>query len=108
MSERTIFLAALEISDPAQRSAYLDQACAGDFARRTYFERLLNAHQEIGSFLESPPPGLEPAPTGGAVNPSLSSGIAFDKIAARERAGDRIGPYMLLQQLGEGGMALSG
>src|SRR5262245_49243789 len=30
MSERTVFLAALEILDPAERAAYLDRACAGD------------------------------------------------------------------------------
>ena len=30
MNERTIFLEALDKADPAQRSAFLDTACAGD------------------------------------------------------------------------------
>ncbi len=30
MSERSIFIAALEKDDAAEHAAYLDQACAGD------------------------------------------------------------------------------
>ena len=51
MSERSIFLAVLEIDDPAARSAYLDRACAGDAALRSQVEQLLKAHQEPGSFM---------------------------------------------------------
>jgi hypothetical protein len=34
MSERSIFIAALEQDDPAAQAAYLDQACAGNPALR--------------------------------------------------------------------------
>jgi hypothetical protein len=34
MTERTIFLAVLEIDNPSERSAYLDRACAGNSALR--------------------------------------------------------------------------
>src|SRR5262245_44044735 len=44
MTERTIFLAALQIRDPAKRLAYLEQACAGDAALRRQVEVLLAAH----------------------------------------------------------------
>src|SRR5262249_36158882 len=54
MSERTVFLAALERSDPAERTAYLDGACAGDPALRQRVEVLLRSHEEAGSFLEIP------------------------------------------------------
>ena len=60
MSERSIFLAVLEIDDPAARSAYLDQACAGDAALRSQVEQLLKAHQEPGSFMVRPAPHLGP------------------------------------------------
>ena len=30
MTERTIFMMALEITDPAERETYLEQACSGD------------------------------------------------------------------------------
>ena len=32
MSDRDLFIAALQIADPAERAAYLDGACAGDAA----------------------------------------------------------------------------
>ena len=54
MTERTIFLDALEIADPAQRSAYLDRACGGDATLRHQVEALLAAHQREGPFLDVP------------------------------------------------------
>src|SRR5262249_59992193 len=58
MTERSLFLAALEIDDPAERSAFLDRACAGDPALRAQVEQLLQAHQEPGRFMERPAPAL--------------------------------------------------
>jgi hypothetical protein len=54
MTERTVFLAALDIADPAERLAYLDRACAGDAALRSQVETLLAAHARAGSFLDVP------------------------------------------------------
>ena len=51
MSERSIFLNALDREDPADRAAYLDEACAGRPELRQRIERLLQAQVE-GSFLE--------------------------------------------------------
>jgi WD40 repeat protein/tRNA A-37 threonylcarbamoyl transferase component Bud32 len=56
MSERSIFLNALDREDPAARAAYLDQACAGRPELRQRIERLLRAHQVQSSFLEVPAP----------------------------------------------------
>ena len=60
MSERTIFLAALEREDPAERAAYLDAACAGDPALRRQVESLLQAHAAVGAsqFLNEPVHGF--------------------------------------------------
>ena len=52
MSERELFLAALELLDPEARSHYLDQACAGDAVLRAKVEALLKSHEEAGSFLQ--------------------------------------------------------
>ena len=52
MSERSIFLNALDREDPAERAAYLDQACAGRPELRSRIERMLRAHQANSSFLE--------------------------------------------------------
>jgi urea transport system substrate-binding protein len=54
MTERTIFLAALDVADPAERTAYVERACAGDSALRRRVEALLAAHEREGTFLEVP------------------------------------------------------
>src|SRR5262245_22202785 len=54
MTEREIFLDALEKDDPAARAAYLDAACAGRPALRQRIEELLRSHQEADTFLNVP------------------------------------------------------
>ena len=56
MSERSIFLNALDREDPAARAAYLDEACAGNPELRQRIERLLRSHQVKDTFLEVPAP----------------------------------------------------
>ena len=96
--EVAIFNAALEL--PAgQRGAYLLEACADDPALRLRLEALLDDHEAAGAFLETPPPGV-PGPLAGAEVTGAAIGIPA---APSEKAGDRIGRYKLLQQIGEGG-----
>jgi serine/threonine-protein kinase len=56
MTEETIFAAALEKDSPAERAAYLDEACAGDAALRRQVEELLRAHTADADFLAVPAP----------------------------------------------------
>jgi eukaryotic-like serine/threonine-protein kinase len=81
-----------------ERAAYLDEACAGNAALRQRVEELLRASEEAGGFLQEPAPGAQrPADTLTVPNP-------LPNVAAPgEKAGDRIGRYKLLQQIGEGG-----
>ncbi len=51
MTERELFLAALDLDDPRARALALDRACAGDAALRAKVEALLKSHEEAGSFL---------------------------------------------------------
>src|SRR6516225_1633754 len=88
MQEETIFIEALEKEDDAQRAAFLDRACAGDEALRQRIERLLLRHEQTDSLLDAPAAGV---------------GATVDQPAA-ERPGVRIGPYKLLEPIGEGGM----
>jgi WD40 repeat protein/tRNA A-37 threonylcarbamoyl transferase component Bud32 len=53
-TERTVFLAALEIEDPAARAAYLDEVCAGKPALRQRIEQLLQSDREAETFLDVP------------------------------------------------------
>jgi WD40 repeat protein/serine/threonine protein kinase len=91
MNERSIFAAALDIADPSQRAAYLDEACGGDPQMRRHLDELLAAEGKLGSFLARPP-----------VVPDATR--PYDTVA--ERPGTMIGPYKLMEQIGEGGMGL--
>ena len=51
--EVAVLNAALELP-PAERAAYLDQACAGDAALREQVEALLQAHEQAEEFLNVP------------------------------------------------------
>jgi serine/threonine protein kinase/tetratricopeptide (TPR) repeat protein len=95
MSERAIFEAALDRSDPAERASYLDEACGGDAEMRRRVEELLRAHALSGSFLD------RPAMSEGE---ATESGPGPAPTQLPEGAESRIGPYKLLQQIGEGGM----
>jgi serine/threonine protein kinase/tetratricopeptide (TPR) repeat protein len=88
MNEEEIFHQALARS-PEDRAAYLKQACAGDPALRAAVEALLRANVGATGFLEQP----VPAPV-----------ATVDAPPIREGPGVVIGPYKLLQQIGEGGM----
>jgi serine/threonine protein kinase len=56
MSERSIFLSALDREDPTARAAYLDEACANRPELRQRIERLLQSHEAKDMFLEVPAP----------------------------------------------------
>jgi eukaryotic-like serine/threonine-protein kinase len=88
--EVTILNAALELP-AAERTAYLDQACAGDVALRTQVEALLKADAQAEGFMESSPAGFD-----------FKRTVQLN-IPLTEKPGDRIGRYKLLQQIGEGG-----
>src|SRR5262249_53866725 len=84
---------------PEERSAFLDQACCGDTELRDQLERLLSAHMKAGAS-----GGVGGQPT--VIN--LPPGARFASEAATVCAGgtvtSEIGPYRLVQKLGEGGM----
>jgi serine/threonine protein kinase/tetratricopeptide (TPR) repeat protein len=79
----TLFHAARDRVAGPERQAYLDGACGDDAELRDQVEGLLAAHEEASDFLE---------------DPAVSS--------PREGPGTSIGPYKLLQEIGEGGMGV--
>ena len=90
-----IFQAALgkNLSD---KKDYLNHACNGDAQLRDRVERLLKAHANAtDGFLDSPPSGL-----GAKEVAEIPATMAH----STEQLGGQIGPYKLLQKLGEGGM----
>ncbi len=117
MNERSIFMEALAQQTPAQRSAYLDEACGADAALRQRVDALLASHEQAGSFLGKPVPERlaeklavpeRPEETCGAPaaqdQPRPSDDHPAGSQPSAETLGSRIGPYKLLQEIGEGGM----
>jgi serine/threonine protein kinase len=89
MDEATIFNLARRMPSPDQRGHYLDQACGGDSQLRARVEALLRIHDQDPSFLETP---------------AVSRAAETDTLA--EGPGKHIGPYKLLEQIGEGGFGV--
>src|SRR5215471_10977009 len=91
---QAIFNEALEIADAQKRAEYLATACGADLPLRQAIEELIQADNDAGRFLQ----GTE----GAATTPNGQGGSA--RLAPiSEEAGDKIGRYKLLQQIGEGG-----
>ena len=54
MNKRDLFIAALQIDDPAGRTAYLDKACGDDAELSQRVGSLLVAFEKTGSSLQKP------------------------------------------------------
>jgi len=89
-SEQSIFLHAVGLASPADRAAYLEEVGRDNPRLRAEIDALLAAHDRLGA--EQPPS-----------RPKIARTIDEP---ATERPGTVIGPYKLLQQIGEGGMGV--
>src|SRR5262245_1248306 len=88
----TIFGAAIERNSPAERAAFLESACGGNVELRERIEALLRAHDEAGGFLQD--------------RSTANNHTATIDQPPSERPGMAIGPYKLLQPIGEGGFGI--
>ena len=86
-----IFWDAAQLGSADERRAYLDRACSGDAGLRRKVEQLLAARAKAESFLESP---------------ALPLAATADERPVSEGPGTVIGPYKLLEQIGEGGFGV--
>ncbi len=106
-SERAeeIFCAAMEIKDAIGRSTYVERACAGDAVLRNMVEEFLSAQVYVQRFFDDTNDALHPfepssqPPADGAGNGQVTNPGA----TLHENLGACIGPYKLLQVIGEGG-----
>src|SRR5688572_4778376 len=87
---RDLFLHAVGKLPMGQWESYVAEACGGDVDLAQQVESLLQVHREAGSFLDAPAVGI---------NSTANYPIS-------EMPGTVIGPYKLLQQIGEGGMGV--
>lgn len=90
LSEESIFADAVEIGSAAERAAFLDRACGDNPALRAGVEALLRVHERSGDLLDLPE----------------KASAAFDEPPIAEGPGTMVGPYKLLEQIGEGGFGI--
>lgn len=84
-----LFARALDVA-AERREAWLAERCGDDAGLLRRVTDLLRAHDDGRSFMESVLPDLAALPAGAP-------------LAGDEKPGDQIGPYKLLQKIGEGG-----
>ena len=80
-----ILASVLELSEQ-QRSARVEQLCAGNASLRSELQSLLAAHDRAGSFLE------------------VKTQISLDSAETVSLVSKQLGPYRLLEPIGHGGM----
>src|SRR5215216_4869183 len=86
---KQIFQSALE-RNPAERSAFLSRACAGDAALRSEVESLISSHDQAGDSIEA-----------------MAVEAATEMLSADQTGsivGKQIGHYQVLSLIGRGGM----
>jgi eukaryotic-like serine/threonine-protein kinase len=85
----SLLASAVEIAEFQERQRFIEQACGDDEVLKDRLRELAENYFRAGSFLESPAPGF-------------AATIALT--VSPEGPGTVVGPYKLLQQIGEGGM----
>jgi hypothetical protein len=108
----TILLEALK-RPPGDREGYLREACAGNQNLLAQLANLLRAYEQAGSFLEAPAAGLAEAIASADFDEARLVRAAAEEVAAlatqsegsgpHDGPGSVIGPYKLLERIGEGG-----
>lgn len=84
-----VFQSAIE-RPPAERAAFLEQACVSDPDLRREVEALISAHERAGDAVS-------------ALGTEVAAAMLAER-AAGSIAAQRLGPYQIISQLGQGGM----
>jgi serine/threonine protein kinase len=86
---KQVLQAVLEL-DPSDRRIYLDGVCANQEVNRTEIEELVSSYEQDGAFLELPI--------------DLAAMDLIQEVAVAPWTGRRLGPYQIIEKIGEGGM----
>ncbi|TWU08791.1 Serine/threonine-protein kinase PknB [Symmachiella macrocystis] len=103
-TEESIFFHAIDIENDAERSLFVQQACAGDKQQVARIERLLRANQQIGDLLDIPD---------GNVIPIIANLVEQTPppqppktLAPNAPLGGTLGDFQLVREIGRGGMGV--
>jgi serine/threonine protein kinase len=100
--ELTLFEVASGMTDPAERSAFLDKTCHGDADMRDRLEKLLNVRGKADSFFDMPPVKM-PADMSRIAVLEGEEQPARGQTAGLVGSGAFIGRFKLVSRIGEGG-----
>ena len=110
---KALFNDALDLPDPADRPAFLERECQGDWELRVRLEELLAAYDQPASALERPlvvdpgrrRPGAPAVSGAGAAVPGQTASFRLASPPPDSLIGSIVaGRYKLRQEIGEGGM----
>ncbi len=90
LNEEELFLQAIEIDEAEARSEFLDQACGDDRELRKRCGELVDMHYVRGRILDE----------------TREAKLNSAAVGQLPEVGSMIGPYKLLQEIGEGGMGV--
>lgn len=90
LDEESIFHQAIEIENESDRNEFLNKACFNDVDAKRRLCDLVNMHFRNGHILDE----------------TRDCGLLTARAADVPDVGSKIGPYKLLQQIGEGGMGI--
>ena len=88
---------------PDARAAFLEEACAGDTELRAQVEALLTQDEQHPSFLEAPTTFEEPSEPDHKTRTRKSPAATASGVMVQP---EQIGPYRILERVGEGGMGV--
>jgi serine/threonine protein kinase len=100
--EERIFHEALQLSEPGERRRFVERACGSDASLRSLVESLLAAHEAAPLFFEESRQSLKDSLVAAGVRPEAVRTLE-QPLPLEERPGDRIGHYILVRKIGEGG-----
>ena len=92
-----IFDAALDL-EPEERAAFVERACEGNGPLRSLVLRLLRSFERSGGFLAEPAVDM--------ARPLLEHSAGPDGESSVATLPDRVGPYLVMRELGRGGMGV--
>ena len=103
-SEKSIFLEALDIESIEERTAFVESACRGDADLLSSVTALLREHERDDNPVDTPI--VARSDRRPFANVETESYVAVNRSVSGQTLGTMIGPYKLMEQIGEGGFGL--